>query len=187
MCGGGRGWRFCISATVPFRFAVHPSRNVERGARAGLAFHHDDGGAGGLTQRQKRRKTDAQKSTAQRETDGLFDWNVMGGRARAHFTGNAFGVRLVSQGRPARIFRAGSFLGTPLVAPVAPPPASNRHSVLARRKRRTVKPPTSSEAEAREGAVDGAEIARSKQAHMHERWIEVVEVAAKLVEAGLER
>jgi hypothetical protein len=96
--------RFCISATVAARFASSPLHNVEARTGAGLALRHRRGtGLGGQSQDWEERKRDLKHSerTAQ-EHDG--------GASQARKSRPClFGARLVSQGRPARFVRAGSF------------------------------------------------------------------------------
>src|SRR5690554_3579115 len=73
----------------------------------------------------------------------------------------------------------------PVIAATSPVFAA--HSPVTAATPRAVARQLPSQPEPRQSLLDARQIARPEQPHMHERGVEIVEVAPDLVESGLER
>jgi hypothetical protein len=118
MCRVDPGSFPCDSASGHFgniigHFPAGGLSNIEAASGTGLALHHDDGWPGGHTPEAQKSSLQELRGNRHRRRSRLR--NKIGGASRSPLKGLAFGARLVSQGRPARFIRAGSFL-TPLQA-----------------------------------------------------------------------
>ena len=127
------------------RSAYPPTRIVEARAATALALHHNTGdGAGGPSSPKKNEK--AEKPQKHKNlSDG--SGTKMGGRVEARIKAQPYCSRLVSQRRPARLVRAGSFF----VLRLEPQP--------------------------RQRPLDRGHIAGAEQPDMDEKRVEIVEVS----------